>query len=68
MTARATSIALIAAGMLLIWPLDPVLGGVSLAALGAILAARRPRRRTRRRGPEAPPRASAASPVTSPGR
>jgi hypothetical protein len=39
MTARATSMALIIAGGLLIWPGDMLLGAVEVAALGAILIA-----------------------------
>jgi hypothetical protein len=39
MSARATSIALIVTGALLIWPVDSLLGAVGVAAIGAILIA-----------------------------
>jgi hypothetical protein len=39
MTARATSVALILAGALLIWPVDTLLAAVEVAAIGAILIA-----------------------------
>jgi hypothetical protein len=39
MSSRATSIALIVTGALLIWPVDTLLGAVGVAAIGAILLA-----------------------------
>jgi hypothetical protein len=39
MSSRATSIALIVTGALLIWPVDSLLGAVGVAAIGAILIA-----------------------------